>query len=72
MEMYAREKLERKNCDLIVANDVTQAGAGFGTDTNAVHIYDREGLVEELQVVAKEEVARRLLSIAAERIAGRN
>jgi len=72
LEMYAREKLERKNCDLIVANDVTQAGAGFGTDTNAVHIYDREGLVEELQVVAKEEVARRLLSIAAERIAGRN
>ncbi|KAF4325247.1 hypothetical protein G195_001340 [Phytophthora kernoviae 00238/432] len=72
MEMYAREKLERKNCDLIVANDVTRAGVGFGTDTNAVHIYDREGLVEELQVVAKEEVARRLLSIAAERIAGRN
>lgn len=72
LELHAREKLERKNCDLIVANDVTQAGAGFGTDTNAVHIYDREGLVEELQVVAKEEVARRLLSIAAERIAGRN
>ncbi|MDN4600112.1 bifunctional phosphopantothenoylcysteine decarboxylase/phosphopantothenate--cysteine ligase CoaBC [Paenibacillus sp. F6_3S_P_1C] len=72
MELYAREKLERKNCDLIVANDVTRAGVGFGTDTNAVHIYDREGLVEELQVVAKEEVARRLLSIAAERIAGRN
>lgn len=70
VERYAREKLERKNCDLIVANDVTRAGAGFGTDTNAVNIYDREGLVEELQVVAKEDVARQLLSIAAERIAG--
>lgn len=72
LEMYAREKLERKNCDLIVANDVTRTGAGFGTDTNAVHIYDREGLVEELQVMAKDDVAHRLLRIAAERIAGRN
>lgn len=72
LEMYAREKLERKNCDLIVANDVTRTGAGFGTDTNAVHIYDREGLVEELQVMAKRDVAHRLLRIAAERIAGRN
>ncbi|MDR6725266.1 phosphopantothenoylcysteine decarboxylase/phosphopantothenate--cysteine ligase [Paenibacillus amylolyticus] len=72
IERYAREKLERKNCDLIVANDVTRAGVGFGTDTNAVNIYDREGLVEELQVMAKEDVARQLLSIAAERIAGRN
>ncbi|PJN61935.1 Coenzyme A biosynthesis bifunctional protein CoaBC [Paenibacillus sp. GM1FR] len=72
VEMYAREKLERKNCDLIVANDVTRTGAGFGTDTNAVHIYDREGLVEELPVMAKDDVAHRLLQIAAERIAGRN
>ncbi|PQP80397.1 bifunctional phosphopantothenoylcysteine decarboxylase/phosphopantothenate--cysteine ligase CoaBC [Paenibacillus sp. PCH8] len=72
LERYAREKLERKNCDLIVANDVTRTGAGFGTDTNAVHIYDREGLVEELQVMAKDDVAHRLLRIAAERIAGRN
>ncbi|MEK4662640.1 bifunctional phosphopantothenoylcysteine decarboxylase/phosphopantothenate--cysteine ligase CoaBC [Priestia sp. FSL H7-0729] len=72
VERYAREKLERKNCDLIVANDVTRTGAGFGTDTNAVHIYDREGLVEELPVMAKDDVAQRLLRIAAERIAGRN
>ncbi|MGQ8874047.1 bifunctional phosphopantothenoylcysteine decarboxylase/phosphopantothenate--cysteine ligase CoaBC [Paenibacillus sp. TSA_86.1] len=72
LEMYAREKLERKNCDLIVANDVTRSGAGFGTDTNAVHIYDREGLVEELELMSKEDVAHRLLRIAAERIAGRN
>ncbi|WP_405170159.1 bifunctional phosphopantothenoylcysteine decarboxylase/phosphopantothenate--cysteine ligase CoaBC [Paenibacillus sp. FSL H8-0280] len=72
VEMFAREKLERKNCDLIVANDVTRTGAGFGTDTNAVHIYDREGLVEELPVIAKDDVAHRLLRIAAERIAGRN
>ncbi|MGF9698941.1 bifunctional phosphopantothenoylcysteine decarboxylase/phosphopantothenate--cysteine ligase CoaBC [Paenibacillus sp. MABNR03] len=72
VEMYAREKLERKNCDLIVANDVARPGIGFGADTNEVHIYDREGLVEELQVMSKEDIAHRLLAIAAERIAGRN
>lgn len=72
LEMYAREKLGRKNCDLIVANDVTRSGAGFGTDTNAVHIYDRDGLVEELELMSKQDVAHRLLRIAAERIAGRN
>ena len=72
VEMYAREKLERKNCDLIVANDVARPGIGFGADTNAVHVYDREGLVEELQVMSKEDIAHRLLAIAAERIAGRN
>ena len=35
LEKHAMDKLHRKNCDLIVANDVTQEGAGFGTDTNA-------------------------------------
>ena len=68
LEKYALEKLQRKNCDLIVANDVTQAGAGFGTDTNAVRIYDRDGLVEAIPLMAKSEIADRLLAIAAERM----
>ncbi|MGG1880420.1 bifunctional phosphopantothenoylcysteine decarboxylase/phosphopantothenate--cysteine ligase CoaBC [Paenibacillus cisolokensis] len=72
LEQHARDKLKRKNCDLIVANDVTAAGAGFGTDTNQVLIYDAEGLVLELPLMSKEEVARRLLLLAAERISGRS
>ncbi|MFM9278412.1 bifunctional phosphopantothenoylcysteine decarboxylase/phosphopantothenate--cysteine ligase CoaBC [Paenibacillus jiagnxiensis] len=68
LDSYAREKLARKNCDLLVANDVTVEGAGFGTDTNAVHIYDRNGLVEQLPVMSKNEVARRLLTAAAARM----
>jgi phosphopantothenoylcysteine decarboxylase/phosphopantothenate--cysteine ligase len=71
VEQFAREKLKRKNCDLIVANDVTQEGAGFGTDTNSVHIFDAEGLVLQLPVMSKEEVALRLLTLAAERLTGR-
>lgn len=56
----AREKLEKKNLDFIVANDLTQPGSGFGTDTNLVKIIDREGSVTELPCLSKEEVAERI------------
>lgn len=69
-EFYAKDKLVRKNCDLIVANNVAAAGAGFGSDTNIVSIYDVEGLVLELPVLSKDEVARRLLTLVAERLTG--
>lgn len=71
LEQHAASKLERKNADLIVANDVTQEGVGFGTDTNAVKIFDKQGLVKEIPVTAKEEVARQVLLIAASRMDGR-
>ncbi|MDQ0193166.1 bifunctional phosphopantothenoylcysteine decarboxylase/phosphopantothenate--cysteine ligase CoaBC [Paenibacillus wynnii] len=70
LESYARDKLVRKNCDLIVANDVSVAGAGFGVDTNIVSIFDRDGLVISLPQLSKDEVARQLLALAAERISG--
>lgn len=68
LEKHAMDKLHRKNCDLIVANDVTQEGAGFGTDTNAVNIYDRNGLVESIPLTTKEAIAERLLALAAARM----
>jgi phosphopantothenoylcysteine decarboxylase/phosphopantothenate--cysteine ligase len=58
---HARRKLEDKGVDLIVANDVTAPGAGFGRDTNVVWLLDRHGGVEELPCLPKEEVAARLL-----------
>ncbi|MGQ4678040.1 bifunctional phosphopantothenoylcysteine decarboxylase/phosphopantothenate--cysteine ligase CoaBC [Paenibacillus polymyxa] len=70
LETYAIGKLERKNCDLLAANDVTVDGAGFGVDTNAVQIYDRSGMVEQIPVQSKEEVARKLLTLAAGRMGG--
>ncbi|WP_138493113.1 bifunctional phosphopantothenoylcysteine decarboxylase/phosphopantothenate--cysteine ligase CoaBC [Paenibacillus pinistramenti] len=70
VEHYAMDKLRRKNCDLIVANDVTSEGAGFGTDTNIVQIYDHEGLVERLPQLSKLETARRILEVAAGRLEG--
>jgi len=61
LEENARDKLQRKGLDLIVANDVTAAGSGFGTDTNQVVILDASGGVERLPLLSKYEVANRVL-----------
>jgi phosphopantothenoylcysteine decarboxylase/phosphopantothenate--cysteine ligase len=58
---HAGKKLAEKGADLLVANDVTAPGAGFGGDTNVVWLLDRSGGVEELPCLPKEEVAARLL-----------
>jgi phosphopantothenoylcysteine decarboxylase/phosphopantothenate--cysteine ligase len=57
----ARRKLERKGCDLVVANDVSRPGAGFDGDTNAVVLVWPGGQVEELPLLPKAEVAAQLL-----------
>ncbi|MCY1022207.1 bifunctional phosphopantothenoylcysteine decarboxylase/phosphopantothenate--cysteine ligase CoaBC [Pyxidicoccus sp. MSG2] len=59
---HAREKLERKGLDAIVANDVTAPGAGFGTDTNRVTLLTRAGLQQEMQG-SKHEVARAIVEL---------
>ena len=56
----SRRKLEKKNLDMIVANNLKTAGAGFGTDTNVVTLI-QEGKETELPKMSKEEVAGRLL-----------
>lgn len=61
LEQYAKKKLQSKNLDLIVANNITSEGAGFGTDTNIVTIYDRNLTKTELPLLTKTEVARKLL-----------
>ncbi len=60
---HARQKLVAKNVDFVVANDVTAAGAGFGTDTNRVTFVDAAG-VEELPLMTKREVSDRILDRA--------
>ena len=53
VEGYAREKLQRKGLDFIVANDATEEGAGFGSDTNRVVIIDAHGERETPPLMAK-------------------
>jgi phosphopantothenoylcysteine decarboxylase/phosphopantothenate--cysteine ligase len=57
----APEKLKAKGVDLIVANDVTEDGSGFGTDTDRVTIYASDAVPEELPMLSKQEVAELLL-----------
>jgi phosphopantothenoylcysteine decarboxylase / phosphopantothenate---cysteine ligase len=57
----ASEKMARKGLDLIVANDITAAGSGFGSDTNRVTIIDKSGAAETLPLLTKSEVAHRIL-----------
>jgi len=60
----ARRKLEEKNVDLLVANDVTRPGAGFGADTNLVKLIYRDGRVVDLPLMKKTELAHRILDAA--------
>jgi phosphopantothenoylcysteine decarboxylase/phosphopantothenate--cysteine ligase len=60
----ARAKLSRKGADMIVANDVTQEGAGFDTDTNIVTLFLRDGRDIALPKMPKLDVANRILDQA--------
>lgn len=66
VEAYAKDKLERKNTNYIVANDVTEEGSGFGTDTNSVILVSRKGS-EKFTLLPKKELARRLFETIIER-----
>lgn len=66
LEENARQKLARKNIDLMVANDVTMPGAGFGADTNIVKLFFAGGRTESLPVMDKHSVAQRILDAVLE------
>ena len=57
----AKEKLQQKKLDLIVANNITARDSGFGTETNRVTIIDREGKIDNLPLLPKREVAEMVL-----------
>ena len=68
----APAKLAAKGVDLLVANDVSEPGSGFGTDTNRVTILDRGGAVDELPLLSKREVADRILDRVARALDARD
>ena len=57
----ARRKIERKGCDLLVANDISRSDAGFNVDTNAVLFVSPGGEVEESALLSKDEIAAQIL-----------
>lgn len=68
VEKNAREKLERKNADMIVANDVSDASIGFESDQNEVLIIGRDGAVTRIEKAPKSVVANRILDAVVQRL----
>ena len=66
VQAYAEDKLKRKKMDMIVANDVTQKGAGFGTDTNIITVVHKDGRVMPHDLASKEAIAGFILDQAKE------
>ncbi len=69
LEAYARDKLERKGLDLLVANDISAADAGFDVDTNRVLIFDRDGARAE-SAGSKGQVAEVVIARVAALLSG--
>ncbi|MEO8216029.1 MAG: bifunctional phosphopantothenoylcysteine decarboxylase/phosphopantothenate--cysteine ligase CoaBC [Acidobacteriota bacterium] len=69
VEAYAREKLLRKQADMIVANDVSDATIGFDSDENQVTIIGRDGTISHVARASKRIVAERILDRVAEALA---
>lgn len=59
---YAQSKLEKKNLDMIVANDVSKSQAGFNVDTNLIKLLKRDGSIEELPLMSKKDLAYIILN----------
>jgi phosphopantothenoylcysteine decarboxylase / phosphopantothenate---cysteine ligase len=60
--VYAKDKLDRKNADIIVMNSMRDTGSGFGVDTNKVTLFSKKYDVQELPLLHKEEVAQHIVT----------
>lgn len=70
VETYAQQKLEKKNADMIVANNVKQEGAGFGGDTNIISIFNRDGSHKDFKKMTKKQAAVQILMEAMKQMGG--
>lgn len=68
----AQEKLRRKGCDLVIANDVSEAGIGFNSDDNAVVLCHLDGTTETLGKMSKRELAKILVALIVTRAMAEN
>jgi len=66
LEKHARGKLRHKNCNMIVANDVSGSGSGMETDENAVTIFLDDGEMKKISRAPKDKIARALVKIISE------
>lgn len=60
---YGQKKLQKKNLDYIIVNDVTDPGGGFGSDTNVVTLLSKNGTAQSFEQMAKPQLAKQLLEL---------
>lgn len=65
---HGKEKLVRKNLDMLAANDVSQAGAGFNVETNIASLLYRDHTMEQFPIMTKEELGRIIIGKIADRL----
>lgn len=58
----AKEKIAKKGCDYLIANDISRKDIGFGSDENEVHILSRDGSIEKIEKSSKENIAKEILN----------
>ena len=55
------KKIRSKDLDIIAANDISKEGIGFNSDNNKITLINREGVVQELELMSKYEIGNRIL-----------
>ena len=59
----AKEKIKNKNCDFLIANDISRKDTGFSSDYNEVLILDKNGNIEKIDKALKTEIAKEILKL---------
>ena len=57
----AKEKIQKKDCDFLIANDISRSDIGFSSDFNEVYILDKSGNTEKIERASKHEIAKKIL-----------
>ncbi len=59
----AKEKIKKKNCDYLIANDISRKDIGFSSDYNEVYILDKTGIKQKIEKTTKQEIAKEVLKL---------
>lgn len=59
----AKEKINKKGCDFLVANDISRSDIGFSSDYNEVHILDKSGNIQKIEKSTKQQIAKKILEV---------
>lgn len=65
---FAKEKIQKKGCDFLIANDVSRSDIGFSSDYNEVYILDKNSNITKIERAAKSKIAREILNKIYENI----